>query len=213
MTQRNASPLAILGGTFDPPHIGHLVLGECARLQFGASRVVYIPAGDPWRKTAADAARRRAVTAAVRRLAMVRLAVAGNPGFVVDDREVRRLGPTYTVETLEALHAEGHRELLLIVGTDALADFPNWHRSADITRLARIVVAEKPGAEGTAAKLAQAAGFDYAPGLVAMPPLPISSTDIRNRATTGKPFRYLVPEPVFAYIRGYGLYGVEASPA
>jgi nicotinate-nucleotide adenylyltransferase len=207
-----SGPLVILGGTFDPPHIGHLVLGECARVQFDAERVLFMPAGDPWRKTAEDAPARRTVTPADFRLAMTRHAIARNSSFAVDDREVRREGPTYTVDTLAALHAEGHTNLLLVLGTDALVDLPHWSRPGELVRLARIAVAEKPGAAGAVPALARAAGLGDPPEIVDMPPLAISSTLIRARAAAGKPIRYLVPAAVEAFIHEHGLYRDHSRP-
>lgn len=195
--------IALLGGTFDPPHIGHLVLGECVRWQFDCDRVLFIPAGDPYRKTGTDTAEnRRAAVAAPRivtpgalRLEMVRLAIAENPRFVADGREVTRPGPTYTVDTLRELHAEGCEDLLLVLGSDALADLPNWREPGEIRRLARIVVAAKePGA--------QTGPFER----VEMPLLQISSTGIRARVAAGEPIRYLVPEAVRQFIEHHGLY-------
>lgn len=201
-----AGPLAILGGTFDPPHIGHLFLAECARTQFGAARVLFLPAGDPYRKTREDAPFHREVTPARHRLAMTSLAVAGNPGFAADGRELRRSGPTYTVDTLEEFHAAGQGYLLLILGSDALADLPNWREPLRLAALARIVVAEKAGAEGSTPALAEAAGLPYIPAAVDMPQLPISSTVIRARAAAGKSIRYLVPDAVAGYIEKNALY-------
>ena len=123
-----------LGGTFDPPHFGHLFLAECARAQFALERVLFIPAGDPYRK-------KRAMTPAAQRLEMTRLAVQGNPGFSVDDLEVRREGPTYTVDTLEELGARGEGAVVFIIGSDALADMRNWKDPRRIEELARLVVA------------------------------------------------------------------------
>lgn len=195
--------VALLGGTFDPPHIGHLVLGECVRWQFDCDRVLFVPAGDPYRKTGTDTAEnRRAAVATPRivtpgalRLDMVRLAIAENPCFVADGREVARPGPTYTVDTLRELRAEGGEDLLLVLGSDALADLPNWREPGEIRRLARIVVAAKePGA--------QTGPFER----VEMPLLHISSTGIRARVAAGEPIRYLVPEAVRQFIEHHGLY-------
>ena len=182
--------IAVLGGTFDPPHIGHLVLGECVAEQFECERVLFVPAGDPYRKTGT-----RNVTPADLRVEMVRLAIAGNPRFDLDDREVRRAGPSYTVETLRALRAEGHDDLVLILGSDAVADMPNWREPDELPRLARLVVAEKPPGSGTG-------GFES----VNMPHLGISSTLIRARVASGESIRYLVPDPVRELIEGNRLY-------
>ena len=195
--------IALLGGTFDPPHIGHLVLGECVRWQFECDRVLFVPAGDPYRKTGTDTAEnRRAAVAAPRvvtpgtlRLEMGRLAIADNPRFAADGREVARAGPTYTIDTLRELRAEGCEDLVLVLGSDTLADLPNWREPEEIRRLARVVVAEKePGAD--------TGPFDR----VEMPLLRISSTGIRARVAAGKPVRYLVPEGVRQFIERKGLY-------
>jgi nicotinate-nucleotide adenylyltransferase len=199
---KSPGPIAILGGTFDPPHIGHLVLAECVRAQFGASEVRFIPAGDPYRKTGADTPENRASSVAPRvispahhRLAMTRLAVARNAAFVVDDRETRRPGPSYTVETLAELHAEGYADLILMLGSDALADLTNWREPGRIRELAHLVIAAKGGGSVPAGETA-----------VEMPELRISSTEIGERVRAGKPIRYLLPEAVEAYIREQGLY-------
>lgn len=191
-----ADPLLILGGTFDPPHIGHLVLGECARHQFGG-RVVYLPAGDPWRKTSGAIGERRAISPAPLRLEMIAAAVRGNRHFSVDDREVRRRGPSYTVETLAEYHAEGVTDLVLVIGSDALADLPNWREPERIRALARIAVTRKTGETAT---------FPDWVTEIAMPPLALSSTLVRARVARGEPIRYLVPDAVERIIRREGLY-------
>ena len=135
---------------------------------------------------------------AAHRLAMATLAVADNPHFAVDDRETRRPGPSYTVETLEELHAEGHTNLVLILGADALADLPTWNQPARILELATIAVAPKPGFQNPKSKIQNVA--------IEMPPLAISSTLIRARVASGQPIRYLVVDSVMAYIRTLSLY-------
>jgi nicotinate-nucleotide adenylyltransferase len=196
------SRIAVLGGTFDPPHIGHLVLGECVAAQFDCARVLFVPAGDPYRKTGTDTPENRRAGVSPRRVTpgdlrfqMVELAVEGNPRFAADGREVRRAGPSYTVDTLRELHSEGHAEIVLVLGSDALADMPKWREPEQLPRLARIVVAEKDPGDGTG-------GFER----VDMPLLRISSTAIRDRVGRGLPIRYLVPQAVEAFIREHGLY-------
>lgn len=193
--------LAALGGTFDPPHIGHLVLGQCVAAQFDCD-VLFVPAGDPYRKTGTDTPENRragitarTVTPGPVRLEMVELAIAGNLKFRADGREVHRAGPSYTVDTLRELHAEGHDQLILVLGSDALADMPNWREPEEIRRLARIVIAEKGPAAGTG-------GFER----VEMPLLRISSTEIRRRVAEGQPIRYLVPGAVERFIAERQLY-------
>ncbi|MBI5948501.1 MAG: nicotinate (nicotinamide) nucleotide adenylyltransferase [Chloroflexi bacterium] len=210
--------IGLLGGTFDPPHIGHLVLGECARVQFGLDKVIFLPAGDPWRKTGLrtedSGLRTEMPSPAEHRLAMVRLAVAGNPHFEVDDREVRRPGPTYTVDTLEEYRVPSTEyrvgpALVLILGSDALADMPNWKDPDRIRALATLAVAPKPAT----ADVDPGLGTQYPALTIDMPPLAISSTVIRARVAAGKPIRYLVPEAVEAYIREHMLYvGVKRQP-
>jgi nicotinate-nucleotide adenylyltransferase len=199
MTGDSASPLVLLGGTFDPPHLGHLVLAECARVQFGAEFVVFLPAGDPWRKTGSVGGlpplTERIVSAAGHRLEMTRLATSGNPQFRVDDREVRRGGPSYTVETLEELRREGHGNLVLVIGADALEDLPNWRQPDRIRELATVAVAPK----GRGNSDPQLVTID-------MPLLDISSTEIRARVAADRPIRYLVPGAVETYIAEHRLY-------
>jgi len=195
--------IAVFGGTFDPPHVGHLVLAACVAHQFDCARVLFIPAGDPYRKTATDTPENRragvgpgrVVTPGALRLEMVRLAIAANPLFAADARELSRTGPSYTVDTLRELHAEGHDDIVLVLGSDAVADLPNWREPGEIRRLSRIVVAEKEPGAG-------AGGFER----VEMPLLRISSTEIRARAAAGRPIRYLVPDAVRTFIEERRLY-------
>jgi nicotinate-nucleotide adenylyltransferase len=194
--------VGVLGGTFDPVHIGHLLLAESAREELGLERVVFMPAGRPWRKAS------REVSPAEHRLAMLRLAVAGNDAFEVSTIEVEREGPTYTVETLEELRRrDPGAALFFIVGEDALADLPNWREPQRILQLATVAVAGRT-AEGPNLRQAEA----MMPGLVAravwlrMPIIEISATGIRERVRLGLSIRYRVPAAVEAYIREHRLY-------
>ncbi|KAA0234899.1 nicotinate (nicotinamide) nucleotide adenylyltransferase [bacterium] len=190
----------LVGGTFDPPHVGHLLMAECARWQSAAREARFIPAGDPYRKAG------REVSSAGHRLAMTRLAILHNDAFTVDDREVRRSGPSYTVDTLEEYHAEGERDLALVIGIDALADMPAWKTPARIGELARLLVALKGEDASALGPLARAAGLARAPEPLDMPALGISGTLIRERVRAGKPIRYLVSPAVAGYIEEHGLY-------
>lgn len=187
--------LLLFGGTFDPPHLGHLILGECAAHQLDAT-VTFLPAGDPWRKTSTLVAA-SSVTHAHHRTAMLRLAIEANPAFRIDDREVRRDGPTYTIDTLEELHQEGFTDIVLILGADALDDLPNWHSPERIQSLATLAVAPRYGPAPSAQ-----------PNVITvdMPPVAISATHIRQRVAQSKTIRYLVPDAVERYILTHNLY-------
>jgi nicotinate-nucleotide adenylyltransferase len=190
--------IGFLGGTFDPPHIGHLVLAELAREQLGLAKVLFIPAGDPWRKADRD------VSPSAHRLAMTRIATEGNEAFEVDDCEVRREGATYTVDTLHELRARlsPEDEVVFLAGEDALADMPRWKDPAGIAAAARIAIAPRSDAE-----LPRGLPFDTSSLLrVEMPFIEISSTDLRERARKGLSLRYLVPDGVEAYVREHRLY-------
>ena len=202
--------LGVLGGTFDPPHVGHLILAEEARTRLQLGKVLFVPAGDPWRKAGQE------VTPVDHRLAMVRLMLASDPCFELCTLEVERAGPSYTVDTLEALH-ERHGpglELYFIVGEDALRDLQHWKDPARILSLARLAVAPRLGGSESAVVDLEAA----VPGLservvpLPMPAIDISSTALRERVRAGLSLRYLVPLAVEEYIRRYGLYVGNQEP-
>lgn len=193
--------VGILGGTFDPVHIGHLVLAQAALEQLALDEVLFVPAGEPWRKA------HRAISDAEHRVAMLRLAIAGNDGFGLSDIELRRDGPTYTADTLASLAGERLDDAFwFIVGADALTDMPNWHEPERIVRHAMLAVAPRDAQEVNVAALNidgltadRIAQFDA-------PRLAISSTDIRERIASGRSVRYLVPDGVRAYIEEHKLY-------
>jgi len=188
----------ILGGTFDPVHIAHLHAGETALRRLGLDRVVLMPAGSPWRKAGMP------VSSAADRLEMTRLAVEGVPGFEVDDREVRRAGPTYTVDTLRSFPAE--EDLVLILGADAALGLPAWKDPDDVLALAAIAVAPRPGAD-----LAEAAALLPDAVLLDMAMLDVSGAAIREMAGAGRPFRFLTTAAVHAHIEAKGLYTEGAN--
>jgi nicotinate-nucleotide adenylyltransferase len=183
--------LGILGGTFDPIHLGHLILGEAAREQLGLDSVLFVPAGTQWRKA------NREIAPAEHRVAMVELAVADNPAFEVSTVEVERQGPSYTADTLEELAETPDAELFLVLGKDAYEDLPNWVRPERIRELATLAVAARNGENVTVEPPAVR---------LEMPEVGISATEVRQRVVAGRTIRYLVPAPVEAYIRKHGLY-------
>lgn len=192
--------LGVFGGTFDPVHWAHLVLAQCALDELKLDSILFIPAGEPWRKS------HRTVAPAVHRLEMLRLAVAGNDDFAVSDVELRREGPTYTADTLEALAGERLDDSFwFIVGADALADMPNWRDPERIAKHAVLAVAPRPGYEAA-----------DVPGVprdrivtFAAPLMDISSSDIRDRLARARSARYLLPAAVEEYVRAQGLYGTS----
>jgi len=192
--------VGVLGGTFDPVHIAHLVIAEHARQALSLDLVLFIPAGDPWRKS------HREITPAEHRLAMLSLAVAGNDAFGVSDLELRRDGPTYTADTLAVLAGERlDDEFWFIVGADALADLPNWHEPSRIVKHARLAVAPRDVQEANV--VAQGvAEFRERIDLFWAPRIELSSTGIRERVAAGGSIRYLVPDAVAAYIHDHRLY-------
>ena len=199
--------LGVLGGTFDPVHVGHLVLAEEAREQLGLERVLFMPAGQPWRKAG------RRISKAEDRLAMLRLATEDNAAFEVSDLEVARRGPSYTGETLARLRAERKDvELVFIMGEDALADLPNWRDPDRIVELAVLAVARRPTDSTEDRELELVA---IAPGRevwLSMPRIDISSSEIRERVQKRLSVRYRVPDAVEAYIREHRLYRDQEDP-
>ena len=193
--------LGVLGGTFDPVHMGHLMLGESAREELGLDKVLFVPAGQPWRK--AD----REITAAEHRVAMLRLATEENPAFEVSLVEVERNGPSYTVDTLEALSGED-RELYCILGVDAFEDLPNWKEPKRIAELAVLAVTGRPGYREGVEVSKKLLSLRLGERVVwfHMPKLGMSASAIREHVRLGKSIRYLVPEAVEDYIRAHGLY-------
>jgi nicotinate-nucleotide adenylyltransferase len=183
----------ILGGTFDPIHIAHLHAGETALYQAELDRVLFVPAGDPWQKSHRD------LTGAAHRLEMIRLAIADTYGFELDDREIEREGPTYTIDTL--LSFPKTEELSLILGADAALGLPTWHRWEEVVDLVSLLIVPRPGTDAreVQAALPEAVFLDMAV-------LEISGTEIREMAQIGEPFRFLVPLAVHDYIEALSLY-------
>ena len=200
----SSAAIGVFGGTFDPVHYGHLRTAYEMLYSLRLREVRFVPAGDPPHR---DPPR----VAAQRRLELVRAAIADQPGFIVDDREVRRAGPSYTVVTVSELRAElPDSPICLIVGMDAFRGLPTWHRWQERLDLAHVVVAPRPGwlepADGTLAELLgarRAAGVEALharpSGCLHVQPvtqLEISSTELRELLAAGRDPRYLVPDSV-----------------
>jgi nicotinate-nucleotide adenylyltransferase len=190
---------AILGGTFNPVHFGHLCLAEEVRSTFGYDRVILVPANIPVHKDTTP------VIPGVHRLAMLRLAVAGSDGLIVDDGELVRGGPSWTIDTVVELVPRygltGRPGL--VIGDDLAAGFSTWKDAERLARLVDLILARRTGERH--------AEFPW-PHRVAMNPLiTVSSSDIRQRVAEGHSIRFLTPDTVVAYIAAHGLYAAGGS--
>jgi nicotinate-nucleotide adenylyltransferase len=192
--------LGIFGGAFDPPHLAHVALARAAVAQLGLDMLRVLPTGQAWHKA-------RALSPAADRLAMARLAFADVPRAEVDDRELRRSGPTYTVDTLRELRAEHPAaELLLVIGADQAEALHGWRESDQIVRLATLAVAARARPDPDAPPFDTSrlpAGRWVA---VELPSMPVSATQIRARVAAGQAIDQLVPPGVAGYIARHHLY-------
>ena len=188
----------ILGGTFDPPHLAHLVAGETAYRELGLDVVTFIPAGSPWQKEGTT------ITDAVHRWEMVRLAIAGVEYFEADDREIRREGWTYSIDTVASFPAS--ERLTLIVGADAAAGLPTWHRFEELLTQVGVAVYPRPGTSHDEVEDA-IGGSDHV--WLDAPELDIEATALRHRVATDDSVRFLVRDGVWDYIIDQGLYRDE----
>jgi nicotinate-nucleotide adenylyltransferase len=189
---RSPRRIGVFGGTFDPPHLGHLALAERARARLRLDLVLFVPARVPPHK------RGRRLSSARTRVAMTRLTIRGRPGLRLSTLELARRGPSFTVETLRALHTRhpGAR-LYLLLGADSLEDFGAWHAPDEIARLATLVVAVRPGHRRRRGR-----GVRWLDN----PPLAVSSSAVRARARRGGELDGLVPDAVARYIARHRLY-------
>lgn len=195
----------IFGGTFDPIHVGHLMLAEYCREQLQLDQVRFVPAAISPLKVGQEP-----VPAKVR-LEMVKLAISGNPHFAVDDREIRRGGTSYTVDTLRELSAElPDSDLVFLMGADSLADLDKWREPAEICRLAEIAVVARGGHAPPDVSMLQTylpdSSEDAIKCILRMPQVEISSSDIRSRIASGRSTRYLLHSTTTALISSGGLY-------
>ena len=193
--------LVIMGGTFDPIHLGHVAMAEAAADCAGLDRVLLVPAGEPPHRAPASAS-------AADRLAMSRLAAAGHPRLEVSDVELRRAGPSYTVDTLRVLAGERpDAELHLLLGWDAAREIGAWRSPGEVMRLARLVIVSRPGYSAPAAADLRAAGIDAGRATLCDVPTPdIESTDVRRLVERGGSLDGLVDPAVESYLRERRLY-------
>jgi nicotinate-nucleotide adenylyltransferase len=185
--------VGILGGTFDPVHVGHIVAAVDVRAALGLDRVLMVPAGDPWQK------RGQVVASPEQRLTMAQRACVGLEGVEVSRVELDHDGPSVTADTLERLQT-ADAELFLLLGADAVANMPTWRRLEETRELAAVAVIERAGEHA----VPPGPGWRFAH--VTIPRLDISSSDIRRRVGAGLPIDGLTPRPVVEFIRDEGLY-------
>ena len=199
--------IGILGGTFNPPHLAHLVCAQEALVQLGLDRVVLMPVAEPPHKEA------EADPGGDHRYEMCRLAVAKDERLAVSRLEIDREGRSYTIDTLRAIHESAPGDdLTFIVGGDMAHSLPTWHEPEAVLRLATLAVAERAGARRAEIeeRIAELEGGEKV-RFFAMPRIDISSSEIRRRVRDGRPIRYLVPEDVVQYIGAQGLYRAEVA--
>lgn len=207
MSENQHERLGLFGGTFDPPHIGHLILASEARSQLELTRLLWTVTPDPPHK------QDQPITPLIHRLAMVRLAIQEDPAFELSAIELNRPGPHYTIDTIRLLAEQNPQaEIVPIIGGDSLNDLPTWHRPREIVYAAHWVgVMRRPGEEPDLEELErELPGIRSKIHYVDAPLLEIASREIRSRAAAGKPFRYYLPDLVYDYIEKHHLY--QRSP-
>ena len=198
--------IGVFGGTFDPVHLGHLILAEQCREQGQLDQVLYVPAARPPHK------RDQPLTPFAQRAEMLALAIAGQPAFRVDELERERPGPSFTVETLEAIHVrQPADELFLVIGSDTLDDLPQWREPVRVLELAGLLVAARPNWEMPTAETLRAAlqlprEATLRLQVVQMPLIEISSRDLRRRASEGRSISFMLPRAVEVFIREKHIY-------
>ncbi|MGZ8667248.1 MAG: nicotinate-nucleotide adenylyltransferase [Solirubrobacterales bacterium] len=194
--------IGVLGSAFNPPHLGHLALAQEALWQLGLSEVLLVPTGEAPHKRIADDPGKEI------RLAMTRLAASEDIRFTASVLEVEREGPSYTSETLELLaEQKGDTELVFVMGADAAVGLESWHRPERVAELARLAVARREGvSDADVAAVLRSLGAAERATRLEMPQFGVSSSAVRERAGSGRPLRYLVPEPVARFIEERGVY-------
>jgi len=196
--------IGVLGGTFDPIHIGHLVLAEEVRDKLDLDEILFMPAGQPWLKG------NNYISPAEHRLEMVRLAIAGKSYFKLSAMEIERPGPTYTVDTMAELknQIKAGDELFFILGWDNLSQLPQWYQPSRLITMCHLVAVPRPGYPRPDLKALEASipGLSQRVILLDKPNIDITASSIRDRVAQGVSIHSLVPEPVEAYIEQHKLY-------
>lgn len=202
-----STQIGLFGGSFDPIHHGHLIAARSVVEQLELDRMILIPSARPPHKLGV------ALTAGPKRLAMVRLAIDGEPGMDASDVELTRTGPSYTFDTVREFQRQlgAGAALHWIIGTDSLADLKHWHRVAELLEACRIVTVARPGWDrpdlsSIREVLSPSAFSRLTDGILDTPRIDISATDIRRRVAAGRSIRFLVPDSVERYVRREGLY-------
>lgn len=195
--------IALFGGTFDPIHLGHLAIAEDVRVALRVDRLVFVPAAQqPFKQG-------QRITSAEDRLRMVALAIAENPAFALSDREVRRGGLSYTVDTVAEFRADyPDSEIYVVVGSDTARDLPKWRAIDRLVQFCRFAIVRRPGYDVAIHQLAAALKTTQDRLIdVAGPAFDISATEVRERMRTGRPTRYHLPPAVWQFIADHRLYG------
>jgi nicotinate-nucleotide adenylyltransferase len=195
--------MGIFGGTFDPPHLGHLILAAEAYAQLGLERLLWVLTPDPPHKKS------QSIAPLAERLEMVRLAIGDNPQFELSNVDISRPGPHYALDTVQLLAAQfPGAKLIYLMGGDSLRDLPTWHRPADFVSACSLIgVMRRPGDAVDLAELEKSLpGLSAKVRIVEAPLIDIAARDIRARIAEGRPFRYFLPARVFEYIESHGLY-------
>ncbi len=196
--------IGVLGGTFDPVHIGHLKVAEEARVSLNLSEIILVPAGQPLFKPA------HPIAPAEHRLKMLQLAIAGRPHFKVSAMEIERPGPSYTVDTIAELRRKfsGEEEIFFILGWDNLAQLTEWREPSRLIKMCYLVAVPRPGCQRPDLDALEASipGISQRVVFLDKPHIDISASAIRELAARGLPLSHLVPEPVAEYIRQHKLY-------
>lgn len=196
--------IALMGGTFDPIHYGHLASAETVRAEFGFDKVIFVPSGNPPHKDA------KTITSGEMRFHMTKLAVSQNENFGISDIEIVREGPTYTIDTVKEMKRQGNASISFITGADALNEILTWRNAKELLKLCSFIATTRPGYNNqTLLSHTEHLKEKYGAEIyfIEVPALAISSSEIRNRVMAGRPIKYMLPEEVERYIYENRLYG------